>query len=83
MGFIPTLAAAVHLLCILSTVVRTGINPVPTADVCNTLVIKGLPKCLQHTVTKSHNGLDYRAERWFFINKEGNSIVRTMQLPLP
>lgn len=32
---------------------------------------------------KSHHGLDYHAERWFFINKEGNSIVKTMELPLP
>lgn len=32
---------------------------------------------------KSHHGLDYYAERWFFINKEGNSIVRTIELPLP
>lgn len=32
---------------------------------------------------KSHHGLDYYAERWFFINKEGNSIVKTMELPLP
>lgn len=32
---------------------------------------------------KSHHGLDYHAERWFFINKEGNSIIRTIELPLP
>lgn len=32
---------------------------------------------------KSHHGQDYHAERWFFINKEGNSIVKTMELPLP
>ena len=42
-GFIPTLAAAGNLLCILSAVGRTGINPAPTVDVCNTLVINGLP----------------------------------------
>ena len=33
-GIIPTLAAAWHLLCILSAVSRTGINPIPTADEC-------------------------------------------------
>ena len=40
----PTLAAARHLLFILSAAGRTGINPVPTADVCNTLAINGLSK---------------------------------------
>ena len=30
MGFIPTLAAAGYLLCILSAVGRAGINPAPT-----------------------------------------------------
>ena len=49
-GFIPTLAAVGHLLFILSAVGRTGINPIPTADVCNTLSINGLSKCLQHSV---------------------------------
>ena len=40
-GFIPTLAATGHLLCILSTVGRAGINPAPTADeCCNDLIIK-------------------------------------------
>ena len=39
-----SLAAAGYLLCILSAVGRTGINPVPTADVCNTLAINGLLK---------------------------------------
>ena len=40
-GFIPTLAAAGHLLCILSAVGRTGINPAPTADeCCNDLIIR-------------------------------------------
>ena len=39
----PTFAAAVHLLCILSAVGRTGINPIPTADeCCNDLIIKKL-----------------------------------------
>ena len=40
----PSLAAAGYLLFILSAVGRTGINPVPTADVCNTLAINGLSK---------------------------------------
>lgn len=40
--FIPTLAAAGYLHQFLSAVDRTGINPVPTVDVCNTLVINGL-----------------------------------------
>ena len=40
-GFIPTLAAAGYLLCILSAVGRAGINPAPTADeCCNDLIIK-------------------------------------------
>ena len=45
----PSLAAEGYLLFILSAVGRTGINPVPTADVCNALVINGLSKRLQHT----------------------------------
>ena len=40
----PTLGAAGYLLCILSAVGRAGINPAPTADVCNTLAINGLSK---------------------------------------
>lgn len=32
---------------------------------------------------KSHHGLDYHAERWFFFDKKGISIVRTLELPLP
>ena len=51
-GFMPSLAASGHLLCILSAVGRTGINPVPTADVCKTLVINGLSKRLQHSVSR-------------------------------
>ena len=43
-GFIPIIAAAVHLLFILSAVARVGINPTPTADVYNTLVINELSK---------------------------------------
>ena len=49
MGIDPVIAAAGHLLCILSAVSRTGINPVPTAAKCNTLAINGLSKQLQHT----------------------------------
>ena len=45
----PIIAAAGYLLRILSAVGRTGINPVPTADACNTLVINGLPRQLQHS----------------------------------
>ena len=52
-GFIPTLAAAGHLFCILSAVGRTGINPVPTADACNTLAINELSKRLQHLASAS------------------------------
>ena len=48
-GFIPTLAAAGYLLQFLLVVGRTGINPVPTVDVCNTLAINGLLKWLQHS----------------------------------
>ena len=50
-GFMSSLAAAGYLLFILSAVGRTGINPVPTADVCNTLAINGLSKWLQHSAT--------------------------------
>ena len=32
---------------------------------------------------RSKDGIDYRAERWFFLNKEGNTIFRTFELPLP
>ena len=45
----PSLAAEGYLLFILSAVGRTGINPVPTVDVCNALAINGLSKRLQHT----------------------------------
>ena len=47
----PIIAAAGYLLCILSAVGRTGINHVPTADVCNTLVINGLSSLLQHSAS--------------------------------
>ena len=32
---------------------------------------------------RNKDGIDYRAERWFFLNKEGNTIFRTFELPLP
>ena len=48
-GFMSSLAAAGYLLFILSAVARTGINPVPTADVCNTLAINRLSRRLQHS----------------------------------
>lgn len=30
-----------------------------------------------------HNGLKYRSERWTFIDKKGNNVLRTFDLPLP
>jgi hypothetical protein len=32
-----------------------------------------------------HDGHEqnYRAERWFFLDKEGNVIFKTMEFPLP
>ena len=47
----PRPRSCVILFCILSAAGRTGINPVPTADVCNTLAINGLSNWLQHTST--------------------------------
>ena len=41
-GFIPIIAAAVHLLFILSAVGRVGMNPTPTLDACNALVVSEL-----------------------------------------
>lgn len=32
---------------------------------------------------KDGHGLDYRAERWFFLDKEGSVIFKTMEFPLP
>ena len=43
-GVIPILAASGYLHQFLLVVGRTGINPVPTADMCNTLAINGLSK---------------------------------------
>ena len=32
---------------------------------------------------KDGHNLDYRAERWFFLDNEGNVIFKTMEFPLP
>ena len=32
---------------------------------------------------KDGHGLEYRAERWFFLDKEGSVIFKTMEFPLP
>jgi len=32
---------------------------------------------------KSKNGIGYKAERWFFFDKKGESILQTLELPLP
>lgn len=32
---------------------------------------------------RSHHGIGYRAERWFFISKDGTSVLNTFELPLP
>lgn len=32
---------------------------------------------------RSKDGIDYQAERWFFLNKEGNTIFKSFELPLP
>ena len=63
----PSLAAAVHLLFILSAVGRTGINPVPTVDVCNTLAINGLSKGLQHSVTVGVGFIPTLAAAWHLL----------------
>ena len=64
-GFIPTLAAAGYLLCILSAVGRTGINPIPTADVCNTLDINGLSSLLQHSASVEAWFIPALAAAWY------------------
>ena len=64
-GFIPTLAAAGYLLCILSAVGRTGINPVPTADACNTLAINVLSKWLQHSASVGVGFIPTLAAAWY------------------
>ena len=63
----PSLAAAVHLLFILSAVGRTGINPVPTADVCNALVINELSKRLQHSATVGVGFIPTLAAAWHLL----------------
>ena len=32
---------------------------------------------------KNNNGIDYKAERWFFLDKDGKAIFSTFELPLP
>ncbi len=32
---------------------------------------------------KNQNGLEYKAERWLFIDKEGKVVVRSFEIPLP
>ena len=32
---------------------------------------------------QDNHGCDYRAERWFFINKEGNQVIKAFEIPLP
>lgn len=32
---------------------------------------------------KNNNGIDYKAERWFFLDKDGNAIFSSFELPLP
>ena len=31
----------------------------------------------------THHGMKYNAERWFFISRDGKTVVRTFELPLP
>lgn len=33
--------------------------------------------------SRDRNGIDYRAERWFFIDKEGNHVIKTFEIPIP
>lgn len=32
---------------------------------------------------KDHQGQEYRAERWFYLNKEGGVVFKTLEFPLP
>lgn len=32
---------------------------------------------------RNRHGLDYRAERWLFLDKEGKTVFKTFELPLP
>ena len=56
-----------HLLFILSAVGRTGINPIPTAAECNTLVINGLSKWLQHSATVGVGFIPTLAAAWHLL----------------
>ena len=31
----------------------------------------------------NHTGLEYKAERWYFINKDVSQVIKTLELPLP
>lgn len=31
----------------------------------------------------NHTGLEYKAERWYFINKDASQVIKTLELPLP
>jgi hypothetical protein len=31
----------------------------------------------------NHTGLEYKAERWYFINKDVSQVINTLELPLP
>ena len=64
-GFIPALAAAWYLHQFLRVAGRTGINPVPTADVCNTLAINGLSSWLQHSATVGAWFIPALAAAWY------------------
>lgn len=33
--------------------------------------------------TVSHSGLEYKAERWLFIDKDGESVTSSFEIPLP
>ena len=32
---------------------------------------------------KSHSGLDYKSERWLFIDKDGKNVMKSFEIPLP
>ena len=65
MGVIPTLAATGYLHQFLLVVDRTGINPIPTADVCNTLDINGLSSLLQHSASVEAWFIPALAAAWY------------------
>ena len=62
--FIPALAAAGYLHQFLLVADRTGINPIPTADVCNTLAISGLSKWSQHSANVGVGFIPTIAAAW-------------------